>query len=144
MNIKSIIAASALALVSTAHSADVVVQTNDPVSSAEMDDVIKKSVSKKLVPALDKFNPRNNYVILVSYNIASENNVCVFSVSLIGAFKDKQGNALVIDKLSPSENAVGVTIGQTQDGCAEKFIEAIDTAAFSIFQQFQKLSVKRV
>ena len=144
MNIKSIIAASALALTSAAHSADVVVQTNDPVTTAEMDRLIKDSVAKRLVPALDNHSPRNNYVILVSYNIASEGDICTFSVSLTGAFKDRQGNAVVINKLSLTENAIGVTIGRSQDECATKFVEAIDAAAFSVFKQFQKLNMKRV
>lgn len=143
MNIKSIIAASALALASAAHSADVVVQTNDP-ASAEMDEVVKKAIVKRLVPALDKAHPRNNYVILVSYNIGVEGGLCVFSVSLTGAFKDKQGNAVVINKLSPTENAIGGTVGQNEDVCADRFHEAVDTASYSIFQQFQKLNMKRV
>lgn len=139
MKIKSLICSALLAVSTIAHS-NVFIQMD---RNSEPDQLTKEIITHEVVAKLNKAFPKNKYVVVVNYNFAIQDNVCMFAISLTLANKEK-GGVVITSPNSPSEFAMyASSIGHPQQ-CVDQYVDSVVKASDSIVDQTLKFEKSKI
>ena len=133
--IRNLAVATALTLASftAANAAEVYLQLDN---KSDVDEAVKDILNDTIIKALNAKYPKNNFVLVVNYNVVYENNVCVYGVSMTGGYRDKANTVVINKALAPTDMGVGTINDVDSKTCLKAFGRSLIGVATTVFKQY--------